>query len=96
MYLSGIGIFAAFFLLLLIVSETVPPSAESIPLVGLYHIGNMALVVLAMFLSSLVAKLQDMDEKKKLPYCLQQVGVQITQIYFIFCFAKWINLYIIQ
>ncbi len=70
---SGIGIFGAFFVLLLIVSDTVPPSAQSIPLVGLYHIGNMALVVMAMFLSSLVAKLQDMDERKKLPYCLQKV-----------------------
>ncbi len=73
-YFVGIGIFAAFFLLLLIVSETIPPSAQSIPLVGLYHIGNMALVVLAMFISSLVAKLQDMDEKKKLPYSLQKVS----------------------
>ncbi len=72
-YFSGIGIFAAFFLLLLIVSETVPPSAQTIPLVGLYHIGNMALIVTAVFLSSIVTKLHDTRDAKQMPHWLQRV-----------------------
>ena len=72
--LSGVGIFGAFFLLLLIVSETVPPSAQSIPLVGLYHIGNMALIVTAIFLSSVVTNLHDTRDAKEMPDWLQRVN----------------------
>ncbi len=73
--IAGVGIFGAFFLLLLIVTETVPPSALSIPLIGVYHISNMILIVVAMFLSSIVAKLYEMDgvEGCHMPTVLKRV-----------------------
>ena len=74
--IAGVGIFGAFFLLLLIVTETVPPSALSIPLIGVYHISNMILIVVAMFLSSIVAKLYELDgvEGCNMPTVLKRVN----------------------
>ena len=71
--LTGIGIFSAFFLLLVIVADTIPPAATNVPLIGIYHLSNMALCILGMFLSSTVVKAYEMDGAKPVPDCLKWV-----------------------
>ena len=71
---SAIGIFGAFFLLLLIVSDVIPQALTSIPVYGVYLLINMTLVVLAMFFNALVSSLHDRPEQKEIPQCLKWVS----------------------
>ena len=71
---SAIGIFGAFFLLLLIVSDVIPQALTSIPVFGVYLLINMTLVVLAMFFNALVSSLHQYPEQKEMPQWLKWVS----------------------
>ncbi len=72
---SGIGIFGAFFLLLVIVADTIPPAATQVPLIGIYHLSNMALCIMGIFLSSAVVKACEMEGRKPVPHYLRWVSI---------------------
>ena len=74
LHITGIGIFSAFFLLLVIVADTIPPASTTVPLIGIYHLSNMALCITGIFLSSLVVKAYEMDGKTPVPDYLRLVG----------------------
>ena len=77
---TAIGIFGAFFLLLLIVSEVIPQALTSIPVFGVYLLINMTLVVLAMFLNALVSSLYNCSEQKEMPQCLNWVSNKYSSV----------------
>ena len=70
---SAIGIFGAFFLLLLIVADVIPQALTSIPVFGRYLLANMVLVVLAMFLSTIATTLHGYPEDTYVPKCVERV-----------------------
>ncbi len=69
----AIAIFATFFFLLLIVSDVIPKAASSTPTLGNYFLLNMALLVLAMFLSTLTTKVHDLDPNRYIPKWIEKM-----------------------
>ncbi len=69
----AIAIFATFFFLLLIVSDVIPKAASSTPTLGNYFLLNMALLVLAMFLSTLTTKVHDLDPNRYIPKWMEKM-----------------------
>ncbi|KAK2140584.1 hypothetical protein LSH36_1297g00003 [Paralvinella palmiformis] len=58
----AMSIFSSFLLLLLILVEAAPPTASSVPRLGIYYCFNMVIIMLAVFLSSLVVNVWRMGE----------------------------------
>ncbi|KAF7260849.1 hypothetical protein EG68_04028 [Paragonimus skrjabini miyazakii] len=53
----GINIFVAFFVLLLLLAESMPSSVKNFPLIGIFFCLNMAMVTLSTFLATMVVNL---------------------------------------
>ena len=68
------GIFGAFFLLLLIVADAIPQALVRIPIFGLYLFSNMALVVAAMFFSTFTTNLYTWPDSKPMATRMREVG----------------------
>jgi len=70
------NIFVAFFVLLLLLADSTPPAASSIPLIGAYFCLNMILITLSTFLSVIVINLYFRgDKKSKVPRWLKRIMV---------------------
>ncbi|KAF5400988.1 hypothetical protein PHET_05488 [Paragonimus heterotremus] len=54
---DGINIFVAFFVLLLLLAESMPSSVKNFPLIGIFFCLNMAMVTLSTFLATMVVNL---------------------------------------
>ena len=82
-YISAIGIFGAFFLLLLIVADVIPQSLTSIPVFGRYLLANMILVVLAMFFSTIATSLYRYPDSAPMLKCLERVSIVVLRLFFL-------------
>ena len=71
----AVGIFEAFFILLLIVADTIPQALTSVPVFATYLIINMVMVVLAMFLGTFVTSLYGYPHNKPMPKFLLSVSI---------------------
>ena len=71
------AIFGAFFILLLIMAEVIPISMTSLPYLERYLLGNMVLVVLAMFISAVVSYMHDYSDPG-FTSCLQKVSRSVN------------------
>lgn len=71
----GMNIFVAFFVLLLLLAESTPPSASSIPLIGAYYCLNMILITLSAFLSVIVVNLYFHGAKREVPLVVRKVVI---------------------
>ena len=74
--LSAIGIFGAFFLLLLIVADVIPQALTTLPIFGRYLLANMVLVVLAMFFSTIATSLYGYPDNKPMSNTLERVSIK--------------------
>lgn len=63
----GMNIFVAFFVLLLLLAESTPPGASSIPLIGAYYCLNMILITLSTLLSVVIVNLYFHGPGTKVP-----------------------------
>ena len=70
---SGGALFAAFFYLLIIVSEVTPSATVERPILGIYIYLNMLLVVVAMGISTIVIWLYQQEDKSKRSYIVDKV-----------------------
>ena len=70
---SGGALFAAFFYLLIIVSEVTPSATVERPILGIYIYLNMLLVVVAMGISTVVIWLYEQEDKSKRSYIVDKV-----------------------
>lgn len=71
----GMNIFVAFFVLLLLLAESTPPAASSIPLIGVYYCLNMTLITLSTFLSVIVVNLYFRGSRAEVPACVKSLFV---------------------
>ncbi|XP_045212736.2 neuronal acetylcholine receptor subunit beta-3-like isoform X4 [Mercenaria mercenaria] len=71
----GMNIFVAFFVLLLLLAESTPPSASSIPLIGAYYCLNMILITLSAFLSVIVVNLYFHGAKREVPFVVKKIVI---------------------
>ncbi|KAL4239886.1 hypothetical protein ACF0H5_000686 [Mactra antiquata] len=71
----GMNIFVAFFVLLLLLAESTPPSASSIPLIGAYYCLNMVLITLSAFLSVIVVNLYFHGAKREVPFIVKKIVI---------------------
>ncbi len=69
------GTFAGFFLLMLIVSDHMPPAASSIPLIGAYLVFSMMMGGLAILCSVPVCFVYDLPEEKPVSRCLKKACI---------------------
>ena len=75
-FFSGGALFAAFFYLLIIVSEMTPSATVERPILGIYIYLNMMLVVVAMGISTIVIWLYEQEDKSKRSYIVDKVGIE--------------------
>lgn len=61
----AMSLFGSFLVLLLILVEAAPPSAASVPQLGLYYACNMVLIMTSVFLSAIVVNVSRGGEKKR-------------------------------
>lgn len=73
----GMNIFVAFFVLLLLLAESTPPSASSIPLIGAYYCLNMILITLSAFLSVIVVNLYFHGAKREVPVVVKKIVIDV-------------------
>ncbi|CAL8086635.1 unnamed protein product [Calicophoron daubneyi] len=73
----GMNIFLAFFLLLLLLEDSIPNASSSFPLIGNYYCVNMALVTLSTFLCLIVVNLHFRgDRRVEVPHWLRKLAIQ--------------------
>ncbi|RUS74260.1 hypothetical protein EGW08_017979, partial [Elysia chlorotica] len=70
----GMNIFVAFFVLLLLLAESTPPGASSIPLIGAYYCLNMILITLSTLLSVVIVNLYFHGPGTKVPRFFRRVS----------------------
>ena len=76
---SAIAIFGTFFFLELIVSDIIPP-VSTIPDFGKYLLGNMFLAVIAMFISTTICWIHEMDKDVKVPTLMKRVCFDMLKL----------------
>ncbi|GAA28402.2 neuronal acetylcholine receptor subunit alpha-2 [Clonorchis sinensis] len=73
----GMNIFVAFFLLLLLLEDSIPSASSSFPLIGNYYCTNMTLVTLSTFLCLIVVNLHFRGDKQTdVPPWLRKLAIQ--------------------
>ncbi|VDP65343.1 unnamed protein product [Echinostoma caproni] len=73
----GMNIFVAFFLLLLLLQDSIPSASSSFPLIGNYYCINMTLVTLSTFLCLIVVNLHFRgDSRTEIPQWLRKLAIQ--------------------
>ncbi|ELT96539.1 hypothetical protein CAPTEDRAFT_52979, partial [Capitella teleta] len=73
----GMSLFSSFFVLLLILVQSSPPTSASISLLGMYYCINMVMIALSTMLSTFVINITHNIHRKKVPQILKIVSVQI-------------------
>ncbi|ELT91195.1 hypothetical protein CAPTEDRAFT_207723 [Capitella teleta] len=74
----SMSLFSSFLVLLLILVEAAPPTASSVPKLGLYYSFNMVIIMLSIFLSSLVVSVNRSGySSKKLPKWAKVLLIEI-------------------
>ncbi|CAD5124154.1 DgyrCDS12454 [Dimorphilus gyrociliatus] len=71
----GMSLFSSFFVLLLILVQSSPPTA-SISLLGVYYCLNMVLIAISTMVSALVINLTYYLQRRKLPFLIKAIFVQ--------------------
>ncbi|ESN93688.1 hypothetical protein HELRODRAFT_140970, partial [Helobdella robusta] len=72
----GMSVFVAFFVLLLLLADSTPPAACSIPLIGAYFCANMILITLSTFLAVIIIQNHVRgDRKNKVPAWLKMIAI---------------------
>ncbi|CAH8839706.1 unnamed protein product [Trichobilharzia szidati] len=72
----GMNIFLAFFLLLLLLENSIPSASSSFPLIGNYYCINMTLVTLSTFLCLIVVNLHFRgDRRTEVPFWLRKLAL---------------------
>ena len=71
---SAIGIFGAFFLLLLIVADVIPQALTSIPICGIYIFANMVLLIISLVFNALLTSVHEFPHERPMPTCLKNVS----------------------
>ncbi|CAH8483428.1 unnamed protein product [Schistosoma turkestanicum] len=72
----GMNIFLAFFLLLLLLENSIPSASSSFPLIGNYYCINMTLVTLSTFLCLIVVNLHFRgDRRTEVPFWLKKLAL---------------------
>ncbi|OAF65326.1 Acetylcholine receptor subunit beta [Intoshia linei] len=72
----GINVFLAFFVLLLLLADSIPPATEKIPLIGAYFALNMILITLSSFLSVIIINIYYRgDNDARVPYILRKIFI---------------------
>ncbi|KAK3099456.1 hypothetical protein FSP39_004596 [Pinctada imbricata] len=69
----GMNIFVAFFVLLLLLSESTPKAASTIPLIGVYYCLNMILITVSTFLCVLVVNLSYHGYVTRVPSIVRKI-----------------------
>ncbi|CAD5112797.1 DgyrCDS2007 [Dimorphilus gyrociliatus] len=90
-YLPAMSLFASFLVLLLILVEAAPPTASSVPTLGLYYCFNMVIIMVAICLSSLVVNIHQCGNQsyKKVPTWARKILLQcLARVLGIKCCSK--------
>ncbi|KAK2141523.1 hypothetical protein LSH36_1087g00002 [Paralvinella palmiformis] len=72
----GMSLFSSFFVLLLILVQSSPPTSDSISLLGLYYCVNMILIAFSTMLSAIVINLTHYLQKNSVPRCLKIIFIR--------------------
>ena len=65
--LLGINIFVAFFLLMVLLKDSTPPTAKQIPIIGAYYCFNMVMTTISTFLCSILVDMHYRADKRNPP-----------------------------
>ncbi|CAD5112799.1 DgyrCDS2009 [Dimorphilus gyrociliatus] len=87
----AMSLFASFLVLLLILVEAAPPTASSVPTLGLYYCFNMVIIMVAICLSSLVVNIHQCGNQsyKKVPTWARKILLQcLARVLGIKCCSK--------
>ena len=77
LYISATSLLGSFIMLLLVLVSTAPPSAASIPKLGLFYAFNICIIVLSLCLSAIVINVSKLGDKGcKVPRIVEKVSVE--------------------
>ena len=89
---SATSLLGSFIMLLLVLVSTAPPSAASIPKLGLFYAFNICIIVLSLCLSAIVINVSKLGDKGcKVPKVIDKVRVVLILILVYFSLLVMIN-----